>query len=223
MNKKQVLLAASIMALLSVAPLQAGGRGQAHQLPERPDSSTVQEALTSEEAASLIFMREEEKLARDAYSTLYDQWKNPVFSTISRSEQRHMNAMAMKLDTYGLDDPVVDDAAGTFNNSDLANLYADLMTKGNASLLDALHVGALIEEVDILDLQKAIAASTHPDLIQSYENLMRGSRNHLRAFVGQIESQGVPYEAQLMEQMEVDMILDEPLERGRAKRRGPRS
>jgi len=222
MNKKQLLLAASIMALISVAPLQAGGRYQDRQLPERPASSTVQEALTSEEADSLIFMREEEKLARDAYSMLYDQWKNPVFSTISRSEQRHMNAMAMKLDAYGLDDPVVDDTVGSFNNSDLANLYADLMTKGNVSLLDALHVGALIEEVDILDLQKAIAASTHPDLIQTYENLMRGSRNHLRAFVGQIESQGVPYEAQLMEQLEVDMILDGPLERGRSKRRGHR-
>ena len=222
MNKKRLLLTASIVALLSVAPLQAGGKHQGRQLLDSQELVTVVEVLSSEEATNLIFMREEEKMARDVYLTLYEQWKTPVFSAISSSEQKHMDVMAAKLDAYGLVDPVVDDTVGSFVNSDLANMYVDLIAQGNSSSLDALYVGALIEEVDIMDLQRAITISTHPDLILAYENLMRGSRNHLRAFVGQIESLGVPYEAQVMDQLEVDMILDEPLERGRSKRKSRR-
>ncbi len=221
MIKKQLLLTASIMVLLSAAPLQAG-KYQGRQLSGSQASATVVEALSSEEAENLIFMREEEKMARDVYLTLYKQWKSPVFSSISRSEQKHMDVMAAKLDAYGLADPVVDDTIGSFTNGDLASMYVDLIALGNASLLDALYVGALIEEVDIKGLQKAIAVTSHPDLMQAYENLMRGSRNHLRAFVGQIESLGVPYEAQVMDQLEVDMILDAPLERQRPKRKGRR-
>ena len=75
-------------------------------------------------------------------------------------------------------------------------------------------VGGYIEELDILDLQHSIAVSVHDDLIAVYEELMKGSRNHLRAYVGQIENLGIVYEAQLMEQQEVDDIVNTPLERG---------
>jgi hypothetical protein len=47
-----------------------------------------------EEAASLQFMREEEKLAHDVYVTLYEQWGLRVFNNISRSEQQHTEANA---------------------------------------------------------------------------------------------------------------------------------
>lgn len=222
MNRKQIFLTASMIALLGATPLQAGWKQQGQQLPDRQNSSAALAALTNEEAERLIFMREEEKVARDVYLTLHEQWKEPIFSTISGAEQRHMDALAAKLAAYDLDDPVVDDTVGSFTNGDLANMYADLVAKSQSSLLDALYVGALIEEVDILDLKKTIAATSHPDLIQTFENLIRGSRNHLRAFVRQIENLGVPYEAQVMEPLEVDMILDEPLERGQPKRKGRR-
>ncbi|WP_294043530.1 DUF2202 domain-containing protein, partial [Thiolapillus sp.] len=40
----------------------------------------------------------EEKLTRDVYITLYDQWEHPVFNNISGSEQRHMDSMKSKID-----------------------------------------------------------------------------------------------------------------------------
>lgn len=178
--------------------------------------------LSDAEATTLTFMREEEKLARDVYIGLFDIWEHPVFNNISGSEQRHMDSMKSKLDTYGLVDPVKDDTAGVFENTGLAALYQELTDKGTASLEKALYVGALIEE---LDIQEAINESTHADVITAYENLMRGSRNHLRAFASQIESLGIVYEAQLMSQDEVDEILNSAIERGgegRGKRRSAR-
>lgn len=172
------------------------------------------QALSSVETDTLKFMREEEKLARDVYITLYNQWQLPVFSNISSSEQRHTDRVKMLLQTYSLTDPVMDDTVGVFTNATLANLYTQLVTQGQTSALDALYVGAFIEETDIADLQKALNDTEHPDIANIYENLMRGSRNHLRAFVGMIEAQGVTYQAQALPQAEVDAIVNSPRERG---------
>ena len=43
-------------------------------------------------------MREEEKLARDVYLTLYDIWGTPAFNNIASSEQTHMDAVLMLID-----------------------------------------------------------------------------------------------------------------------------
>ena len=160
------------------------------------------------ETEDLLWIREEEKLARDTYLTLYEGWSLNVFHNISQSEQRHMDAVLAQLTWFGIEDPVTDDTIGVFTNSTLADLYNDLVTLGGESLLDALHVGAYIEELDIRDLRLAIAATDEPSLISTYSNLLAGSRNHLRAFVRQIISRGVDYQAQVLEQDDVEAILE---------------
>ncbi len=219
---KQSVFALSIAALLVAAPLHAGRQSQGQGQFGTVTQEVVSNTLSEDETEDLVFMREEEKLARDVYLTLYEQWENPVFSNISRAEQQHMDTMGALVANYGLDDQVTDDSTGVFTNDMLAEMYTTLTLQGQQSLLDALYAGALIEEIDIQDLKNAIAASSHPDLIQAYENLQRGSRNHLRAFVRQIEMLGDAYEAQKMEQFEVDLILDQPLERGRPGGNGRR-
>ena len=226
MKIKTITLALPLAALLAVSPLQAGWKGRKLGTGGQGNTGTqVTTALSDAEAATLVFMREEEKLTRDVYITLYDQWEHPVFNNISGSEQRHMDSMKSMIDKYGLVDPVTDDTVGIFQNEELSTLYRALIERGNVSLEEALHVGGYIEELDIGDLEEAIAESSHADVVQAYENLERGSRNHLRAFVGQIENLGIVYEAQLMSQEEVDAIVNSATERGgkgRGKRRGGR-
>jgi hypothetical protein len=89
-----------------------------------------------------------------------------------------------------------------------------LTVRAQVSQLEALGVGAFIEAVDMRDIQAAIDNSGHTDITQTYENLLRGSRNHLRAFVRTIENLGVVYEAQVLPQSDVDAIVDSPIERG---------
>jgi len=148
--------------------------------------------LSQVEIADLLWSREEEKVARDVYITLYDKWRHSTFSNISKSEQQHMDTMLFKLTTYGIPDPALV-PIGAFSNRDLQNLYNDLVAKGSKSLIEALTVGCIIEEVDIIDLMKAIDHSTHTDLDTSYQNLMAGSYNHLRSFVIALKMQGVTY------------------------------
>lgn len=169
--------------------------------------------LSTESVQTLIFMREEEKLARDVYLTLSEVWEQPVFANIARSEQEHMDAMLAMLDRYGLPDPATT-VVGVFNNSDLQSLYDDLIRRGQKSVTEALFAGAAIEEMDILDLQQALADERLPvDLRQSYENLLAASGNHLRAFVRNIENQGLVYEAQFMTNEQLTAVLSMPTQR----------
>jgi len=177
-------------------------------------SSVTQNALSALEIDNLMYMREEEKLARDVYLSMFDAWGLAVFENIAASEQTHTDSVKVMIEKYRLADPVVDDTVGVFVNQDLATLYATLIARGMQTSLEALHVGALIEEVDMVDLKRAIEETDNADIRQLYENLMRGSRNHLRAFVGLIEDLGVVYEAQYLSQEDVDEIVDSPLERG---------
>ncbi|APF19302.1 Protein of unknown function DUF2202 [Caldithrix abyssi DSM 13497] len=173
------------------------------------------EEVSPAEAEGLTFMREEEKLARDVYLTLYGQWGILVFNNISGSEQMHFDAMGYLLQKYNIDDPVVVDSIGVFTNADLQNLYNTLIVQGKDSAAAALKVGALIEEVDIRDLQKELDENVDNEDIQYvYETLMRGSRNHLRAFVSYLSAMGVIYEPQILSQEEYEAIINSPIERG---------
>ncbi|MFZ5619841.1 MAG: DUF2202 domain-containing protein [Pseudomonadota bacterium] len=191
-----------------------GGLGMQPALSASSDGATALPELDATEAQGLTYMREEEKLARDVYRYFYPMWEAGLFENISESEQSHFEAIGELLATYRLDDPAAQDLPGVFVNPDLQALYDLLIATGSGSELAALQVGALIEETDMVDIVEALAATDQPDITVVYENLLRGSRNHLRAFVAAIEALGVPYTAQVLPQEEVDAIVDSPMERG---------
>ena len=58
----------------------------------------------------------------------------------------------------------------------------------------ALKVGALIEEVDIIDLQHELdSIAENEDVKRVYQNLCNASENHLKAFVRVLRSYNVDY------------------------------
>jgi hypothetical protein len=149
--------------------------------------------LSIKEKNGLLQMREEEKLARDVYKSLYEKYRLQVFSNIANSEQRHMDAIAILLGKYSLNDPVVDDAIGKFSNPNFKKLYKQLTSQGDLSLINALKVGTTIEDLDIADLKIHVTDTDNRDIKLVYENLMRGSRNHMRAFSRLLNKMGGKY------------------------------
>jgi len=213
-NRTISVLAVTLALVAGPVGASAAGKGG---IKGPAASSIAEQTLSAVEVDNLMYMREEEKLARDVYLTMFDAWGLAVFDNIAASEQTHTDSVKDMIEKYRLADPVVDDSIGVFVNQELATLYAKLIARGTQSSLEALHVGAYIEEVDMVDLARAIEATDNADIRQLYENLMSGSRNHLRAYVGQIENLGVVYEAQYLSQDEVDAIVDSPVERGRRR------
>jgi hypothetical protein len=182
----------------------AGGYNTSNQINLLSASS---EELSEDEVSALLYMREEEKLARDVYIALGSRWNLPVFQNISQSEQTHMDAIKVLLDRYELTDPISNEN-GIFTNPDLQTLYNDLIARGSQSLAEALNVGAAIEEIDILDLQQRLAQTDNADIQQVFNNLLNGSSNHLRAFVSALSIQTAEaYQPQYLENQAYQTII----------------
>lgn len=174
------------------------------------DNEILSIELTDEIAEGLKFMREEEKLARDIYINSNELYSLRVFNNISRSEQIHMNAILYLLGRYEIEDPVVDDAVGEFQNTELAELYNQLKDQSSLSVNDALMVGAAIEEIDIIDLKTRIAKvdnTENCDIYLVYNNLKRASGFHLKAFVWNLKIRGIEYTPQYLDQQTYDDIV----------------
>ena len=219
MKTKTLLPIALAISLASFAPLATIAKENTLKanVPEQQFSP-----LSLSERESLLYMFEEEKLARDVYQSLNSLWTSLIFTNIGQAEQRHMTQVKTLLSTYALIAPVGSEQLGSFYNAQLAGLYTQLLERGRLSLVEALQTGALIEETDIADLQKASVEAQHADIIQVYAHLLQGSRNHLRAFVSQLQTQGIMYQAQHLSQAEVDAIVQSPFECGNGHGQGQR-
>lgn len=169
----------------------------------------------ADEIAGMVRMREEELLARDIYLALGDRWGTKVFANISSAEQTHTDAVKALLDRYAIADPAADHTSGTFTDPELQSLYSSLLADGSRSLVDALTVGATVEELDLADL--AARASDIADIAWVYTNLERGSRNHLRAFVRQLGRNGADFTPSYIAQSDFDSIISSDTERGSEK------
>ena len=200
---------------------RGGGGGRNGVSCQTSLASLPVEDLSDLEKDSLTLMRQEEKLARDVYLTLGEKYDLPVFTNIPRAEQRHMDQVGQLLERYGLDDPIVDLERGEFASAEMQALYDDLVAQGSRSEVEALKVGATIEDLDIKDLELALAEGVdNQDITMVYRNLARGSRNHMRAFTTQLKTHGMEYKAQYIAQNDLETILSSDWERGPANGEG---
>ena len=215
------VLSALLISLTACGGGSDGSSGTVTSTTTTADSSLLDsiEALTPtdlslEEEQSLIFMREEEKLARDVYLFLYDIWDQNIFLNIAESEQSHTDAVLALIEKYSLPDPAVGNAPGEFQDQNLQGLYDILIARGQASLIDALIVGALIEDLDINDLNLQLQITDNADVILVYNSLLEGSKNHLRAFISQLTALGFEYVPEYISQELFDAIINSPAETG---------
>lgn len=189
-------------------------------------------ALDFNEQTHLEFMCEEEKLARDVYLTLGAQYPRArVFGNIDDSEEQHKSAVSAKLEKYGIPNPSTSDNIGVFTGEDygwyFTERFSQLVERGSRSELEAYYVGAFIEELDMIDIVQCPRViietdngiddvsecgrvyTDQRDIQRLYDSLLAGSKNHLRAYVRNIEKiigEG-NYRAQVLPQEEVDDIL----------------
>lgn len=170
--------------------------------------NAVENLLTEQEKSDLIFLRQEEKLARDVYVYAYQKYAHFVFNNISNSEQTHIDNMIGLLTKYNVVDPATGLANGIFADDELQALYNQLIAKVDISLIDALEVGATIEDLDISDINRFYANTTKADIIKVYDVLTCGSRNHLRGFTGQLKPLGVTYVPQFLSASDYQNILN---------------
>lgn len=159
-----------------------GGPGPGPEVttPARTVTATSIDETTTEH---IVFVHEEERLARDLYTALDDHHGGLLpFSAIKISEQRHLDAAARLLEAYGIADPSAGLAAGEFGIPELQRLYDDWLERGLTSQEEAFAVGIELETADVADLEARIAEVEDARVERVLGNLLDGSRRHLAAF-----------------------------------------
>jgi hypothetical protein len=183
------------------------GAGLQHDVETTPLALIPAGELNQAEIDALLFMWEEEKLARDVYTAFSSIYTKPLFNNIAASEQTHMDTVKELLDRYGLATPS-DGTAGVFINTDLQVLYTQLVAQGKLSELDAVKAGAAIEEIDILDLKERLPQTDQADIQQVFNSLLTGSYNHLNAFAANYWTiSGTTYVPLYMSQADYDSVV----------------
>lgn len=178
----------------------------------KDEENTITSATLSEtEENALLFMIEEEKLALDTYTYLGELWGINQFLNIQKSEQSHVNAVSGLIDRYNLPYTVLPE--GEFVNVELQFLYDQFIIDGSKSQMNALLIGATIEDLDIVDLEDLMQTISNTDILNVFKSLQCGSRNHLRAFVSAIEQMGGTYVPQYLTVPEFYNILETDNER----------
>ncbi len=188
--------------------------------------------LDANEQTHLMFMREEEKLARDVYLKLGEMYPNSrIFGKIDDSEQRHTIAVKEMIEQYGLEDPNTNDNVGAFTGKDYGEYFTEkynlLVKRASISELEALYVGAFFEELDMQDINqcpKVIVEADNDindvsecgkvytdnkDVENLYDSLLDGSDSDLAGYVKNIEKHTGKgsYQAQVLPQEQVDEML----------------
>ena len=165
--------------------------------------------LNNSELTHLIFMREEEKLARDVYTKLGSMYPDSViFGNIDDSEQRHTTAVKNMIEKYGYEDPNTNDNIGVYTGEDYGWYFTEkynlLVERASISELEALYVGAFIEELDMMDIKQCPqvivdadnginevnecgrVSTDNSDIANLYDSLLEGSDSHLEGYVNNI-------------------------------------
>lgn len=170
------------------------------------------ESLTQNQISNLLFLIEEEKLARDVYLFSFEKYGNIIFNNIAKSEQQHMNQVLSLMDLYKITNTASTEI-GIFNNIELQNLYKSLIEKSAISLTAALQVGATIEDLDINDIENMENGVANSDFLTVFANLKCGSRNHLRNYYNQLIVMQQNYEPQFISLEEFTEIVQSPNEK----------
>jgi hypothetical protein len=164
--------------------------------------------LTAEEVPGVVSLVEEEKLARDVYRALSEQWEDEMFGNIAESEQSHMDALIGVLERAGVSDPTAGYSDGEFATAAVRELYVQFTAQGGQSLAAARQAAGAIEELDIRDIQTLQAQTGNPELLRVLENLRQGSIRHLRAYSSSYAREtGGAYAPQYLSQEEFDLLM----------------
>ncbi|MDI1324652.1 MAG: DUF2202 domain-containing protein [Algoriphagus sp.] len=179
---------------------------------QETEDPIVVNQLSSAELETLLFTREEEKLAHDVYTYAFEKYGTFIFQNIGNSETQHVNSVLAAMNSFDVADPLMGSTApGIFTIPALSNLYQTLITRVNISQKEALLVGLYIEDLDINDLNNALAETQIPQLIRVYENLKCGSNNHMRSFENLASTLGVTYDPEFISLELYNSIINSPL------------
>src|SRR6476620_4362177 len=167
--------------------------------------------LSPAETKALINLHDNQKLSLFVYDSLYAIWGINPFGNIRSAESQHVNFLDDVADNYALELETNEpgNSAATFTTPQAETIYQESISKGSLSVVDALKMGARLEEMSLQVLHNAKAVTIKSDLLHTFDILAMGSKNNLQAFNRRLKMYGITYEPGFLEQKDFRNIINQ--------------
>ncbi|MDD2458260.1 MAG: DUF2202 domain-containing protein [Eubacteriales bacterium] len=159
---------AKITTALTLSLALTGAFGMAVSAEELTGAAAADADTSYTIEDMLTYAIQDEFNAKAEYAAIQDEFGTVrVYSNIEKAEDKHIAALMPLLDAYDVAVPAQPDPAGFELPATLAETYA---------------IGVTAEVLNIGMYEKFLAQELPDDIRFVFENLMKGSENHLAAF-----------------------------------------
>jgi hypothetical protein len=139
-------------------------------------STTVNDDLTSIEQDDLLNLLEKEKFHRDVYQTIYDANQLSFVTQFCNCDDAFMTKLSIKVDKYGLENPVANKAIGEFESANLQHRFTAFESLDLNDELVALEFARDMESEMISEIQRVLEQlDGNNDLRSIYVNIQASS------------------------------------------------
>ena len=136
--------------------------------------------LSNFEKQGLVSLLETQKMHRDVYTWINDQFPSAVFTSLAESDGKYMELLSVKLDKYGIQNPTLDKLPGEFESHEVQNQYNEFVRLSFGDLKAMIENARVMEESMIsLVRDQQLNLSGNDDLRQIYGDLIQESISQL--------------------------------------------
>jgi len=159
-------------------------------------ANVVSNDFSDQEKAGLILLVEKEKLHRDVYMAMANNCQLPLVGELCSCDENYMNLLSIKIDKYGLTNPLVGKEAGEYHDTNVQAVYDDFIENCGTGQYSMMQFAKLMEENDldiIYEQLEIIEGNT--DVMQLYVGLKDASVKQLNSIKDELElhaNNGIP-------------------------------
>jgi hypothetical protein len=129
--------------------------------------------LSNIEKEGLLSLAEVQKMHRDVYDAIASETGQELFATLSEKDARLMEKLSVKIDKYGLPNPLIELGAGEYEDAGVQNTYNQFMRTSSFGLDEMLDFATAMEE-DFINAVRAQKSSVvgNADIVQLYDEML---------------------------------------------------
>lgn len=162
--------------LVAVAMIFAGCSKDELDTPFYTADNGVSKELSSLEKAGLLNLLESEKMQKDVYEWIYSQYPSEVFADMAFQDGQAMELLSIKVDKYGLENPIHGKLPGEFTDVNVQNEYNDFVRTTVGNLEAMIEQARCMEEAFITKVQEQESLlSGNADIRIIYQDLITTS------------------------------------------------
>lgn len=178
------------------------------------NANVIYSQYTEQEKYDLILTLQEEKVAYDFYSEMYNKYNQKVFGNVMEAEKTHQEHVMSLINSLNIDIGDFSNTPGEFSSKEMIDQYNMLIEIGGYSFTDALRAATKYEEQDLSDLRRYSSQADNENIKSLYQCLEKATGNHLRAFVKNLKKEGINYKPKVLSEEDYKAIINSENEKG---------